>query len=67
MAIVSLGSPRRFLVRPKGGGPFRRVKPSHGDLLAMGGTCQLTFDHAVPKMAGAGPRVSLMFLEQGVF
>jgi len=33
----------------------------------MGGTCQLTFDHAVPKMAGAGPRVSLMFLEQGVF
>ena len=67
VAIVSLGSPRRFLVRPKGGGPSRRFEPSHGDLLVLGGTCQRTFDHAVPKMAGAGPRVSLMFREPGVF
>lgn len=67
VAIVSLGSQRRFLVRPKGGGASNRFTPSHGDLLVMGGTCQRTFDHAVPKQANAGPRISLMFREPGVF
>jgi alkylated DNA repair dioxygenase AlkB len=67
VAIVSLGAPRRFLLRPKGGGPSRRLVPAHGDLLVLGGTCQRTFDHAVPKMAHAGPRISLMFREPGVF
>ncbi|MCB1246919.1 MAG: alpha-ketoglutarate-dependent dioxygenase AlkB [Acidimicrobiia bacterium] len=67
VAIVSLGSQRRFLVRPKGGGPSTRFTPSHGDLLVMGGTCQRAFDHAVPKQANAGPRISLMFREPGVF
>ncbi len=67
VAIVSLGSPRRFLVRPRGGARSLRFSPAHGDLLVMGGTCQRTFDHAVPAMAHAGPRVSLMFREPGVF
>lgn len=67
VAIVSLGAPRRFLLRPKGGGASRRLVPAHGDLLVLGGTCQRTFDHAVPKMAHAGPRISLMFREPGVF
>lgn len=67
VAIVSLGSPRRFLLRPKGGGASRRFVLAHGDLLVLGGTCQRTFDHAVPKMAQAGPRLSLMFREPGVF
>ena len=67
VAIVSLGSPRRLLVRPKGGGASQRFEPSHGDLFVMGGTCQHTFDHAVPKQAVAGPRISLMFREPGVF
>lgn len=67
VAIVSLGSPRRFLLRPKGGATSMRLFPAHGDLVVLGGTCQRTHDHAVPKMARAGPRVSLMFREGGVF
>lgn len=67
VAIVSLGAPRRFLVRPTGGGASRRFTPSHGDLLVMGGTCQQTFEHAVPKVARAGMRIALMFREPGVF
>lgn len=67
VAIVSLGSPRRFLVRRRGGGPSTRVVAGHGDLLVMGGTCQRTYEHAIPKTANAGPRISLMFREPGVF
>lgn len=67
VAIVSLGEPRRLLLRPHGGGPSIRLQPGHGDLVVMGGTCQRTWDHAVPKCAAAGPRVSLMFREPGVF
>lgn len=67
VAIVSLGEPRRLLLRPKGGGPSIRLTPGHGDLVVMGGTCQHTFDHCVPKCAAAGSRISLMFREPGVF
>jgi alkylated DNA repair dioxygenase AlkB len=67
VAIVSLGQPRRFLLRPKGGGPSIRFTPGHGDLLVLGGTCQHTWDHSVPKAAVAGSRISLMFREPGVF
>ena len=67
VAIVSLGEPRRLLLRPKGGGPSVRFTPGHGDLLVMGGTCQQTWDHCVPKCAAAGSRISLMFREPGVF
>jgi alkylated DNA repair dioxygenase AlkB len=67
VGIVSLGSPRRFLLRPKGGGRSLRFTPGHGDLLVLGGTCQRTFEHSVPKCAAAGPRISLMFREPGVF
>jgi alkylated DNA repair dioxygenase AlkB len=63
VAIISLGSPRRFLMRPKGGGTSLRLTPGPGDLLAMGGTCQRTWEHAVPKCSSAGPRISLMFRE----
>jgi alkylated DNA repair dioxygenase AlkB len=63
VAIVSLGSPRRFLLRPKGGGRSLRLTPGPGDLLVLGGTCQRTWQHSVPKCAAAGPRVSVMFRE----
>jgi alkylated DNA repair dioxygenase AlkB len=63
VAIVSLGSPRRFLLRPKGGGRSLRLEPASGDLLVLGGTCQRTWEHSVPKCASAGPRVSVMFRE----
>jgi alkylated DNA repair dioxygenase AlkB len=61
VAIVSVGAPRRFLVRPKGGGPSRAFDLGWGDLLAMGGSCQRDWEHAVPKMAGAAPRISIQF------
>jgi alkylated DNA repair dioxygenase AlkB len=67
VAILSLGAPRPFLLRPKAGGPSARFEPGHGDLIVLGGTCQRTFDHAVPKRAAAGARISLMFREPGVF
>ena len=63
VVIVSLGSVRRFLLRPVGGGSSLRLTPGPGDLLAMGGTCQRTWQHAVPKCVSAGPRISLMFRE----
>jgi alkylated DNA repair dioxygenase AlkB len=64
VAILSLGSPRRFLLRPKGGGRSLRLEPAAGDLLVLGGTCQRTWEHSVPKRAQAGPRISVMFREE---
>ncbi len=64
VAILSLGSPRRFLLRPKGGGRSLRLEPTAGDLLVLGGTCQRTWEHSVPKRAQAGPRISIMFREE---
>ncbi len=61
VAIVSVGAPRVFAMRPCGGGPSRSWRLGQGDLLVMGGTCQHRWHHAVPKVAQAGPRVSVMF------
>ena len=61
IAIVSLGSERRFLMRPTGGGRSVAFRPGSGDLLVMGGTSQRTWQHTVPKCAVAGPRISLTF------
>lgn len=59
VAIVTTGAARPFLVRPQGGGRSRDLRPASGDLLVMGGRCQLEFEHAVPKVAHAGPRISI--------
>jgi alkylated DNA repair dioxygenase AlkB len=61
VVIVSLGARRRFLLRPAGGGRSRRFELGRGDLFVMGGTCQRTWEHAVPKAASSGPRISLTF------
>ena len=67
VAIVSLGAPRSLLLRPRGGGPALRHDLGHGDLLVMGGSCQRTWEHAVPKTArAAGPRISVQFRPRGV-
>lgn len=67
VAIVSLGATRVFALRPRGGGPSLRLPQRHGDLLVMGGSCQRTFEHAVPKdPAAAGPRISIQFRPRGV-
>ncbi len=63
VAILSLGSTRRFLLRPKGGGASVRSLPLAGDLVVMGGTCQRTWEHSIPKCATSGPRISVMFRE----
>jgi alkylated DNA repair dioxygenase AlkB len=61
VAIVSLGATRRFLLRPKDGGQSVRLDPGPGDLLVMGGACQRTWQHSVPKVAAAEPRISVTF------
>ena len=67
VAIVSLGATRLFAMRPRGGGPSLRLPQSHGDLLVMGGSCQRTWEHAVPKTATAiGPRISIQLRPRGV-
>lgn len=59
VAILTLGAARPFLLRPVGGGHSVDLRPASGDLLVMGGTCQETWEHGIPKLArGAGPRVS---------
>ena len=67
VAILSLGAPRALLLRPRGGGPILRHELGHGDLLVMGGSCQCTWEHAVPKTARpTGPRISVQFRPRGV-
>jgi len=67
VAIVSLGDPRRLALRPRGGGESISFELGHGDLLVMGGSCQRTWEHAVPKVAHAGPRISVQFRPLNVF
>ena len=61
VAIVSLGGPRRFLLRPAGGGRSRLFALASGDLLVMGGSCQQDWEHSIPKVASAPPRMSVTF------
>ena len=67
VAIVSLGARRTFAMRPRTGGRSLRLPQSHGDLLVMGGSCQRTWEHAVPKTARpTGPRISIQFRPRDV-
>ncbi|WP_405426905.1 alpha-ketoglutarate-dependent dioxygenase AlkB [Streptomyces erythrochromogenes] len=68
VAIVSVGDPRDLVLRPRdGGATLLRLPLGHGDLVVMGGSCQRTMEHAVPKSARAvGPRISVQFRTRGV-
>ena len=80
VAIVSVGEPRALLLRPRhgdgdgdggsgggNGGATVRHQLGHGDLLVMGGSCQRTWEHAVPKtVKPVGPRISVQFRPRGV-
>ncbi|MFI8521805.1 alpha-ketoglutarate-dependent dioxygenase AlkB [Streptomyces sp. NPDC085481] len=68
VAILSLGDPRDLALRPRSGGPTAlRLPLGHGDLVVMGGSCQRTWEHAVPKTSRAvGPRISVQFRPRGV-
>jgi alkylated DNA repair dioxygenase AlkB len=61
VALVSLGEPRKLLLRPRGGGRSLRFVAGRGDLLVMGGKTQRAWEHAVPKVARAGPRITVAF------
>ena len=44
-----------------------RFELGHGDLIVMGGSCQRTWEHAIPKTARpVGPRISVQFRPRGV-
>jgi alkylated DNA repair dioxygenase AlkB len=67
VAILSFGSPRPLLLRPAGGGEGLRFPLGHGDLVVMGGSCQRTWEHCIPKTSKpVGPRVSVQFRPRGV-
>ncbi|MFV9633127.1 alpha-ketoglutarate-dependent dioxygenase AlkB [Mycobacterium neumannii] len=62
VAIIGLGATRTFALRPRGGGKSLRLQHAHGDLLVMGGTCQRTWEHAIPKTTRpVGVRISIQF------
>jgi len=61
VAIVSVGEPRKLLLRPRGGGRSLAYHLAGGDLLVTGGTTQRTWEHTIPKVAAAGPRISITF------
>ncbi len=71
VAILSVGAPRPLLLRPRPGGQHGgaalRLNLGHGDLIVMGGSCQRTWEHAVPKTSKpVGPRISIQFRPRGV-
>lgn len=63
VACLSLGHRRPFRLRPRGGGASITFEPGRGDLIVMGGACQRTWQHTVPKVREAGPRICVMFRE----
>jgi alkylated DNA repair dioxygenase AlkB len=69
VAIISVGAPRALLLRPRGVGTRSSIRHvlGHGDLVVMGGSCQRTWEHAIPKMSKpVGPRISIQFRPRGV-
>lgn len=67
IASVSLGAPRRFILLPKRKSAQRmstryEIRLGHGSLLVMGGACQHTYRHGIPKEpACTEPRLNLTF------
>lgn len=61
VAIVSVGAPRPLRLRPRGGGRSSSFDLGRGDLFVMGGACQHDWEHAVPKIRRAEPRISITY------
>ena len=61
VGLLSIGEPRKFLLRPVGGGKSRTFKLGRGDLLVTGGQTQRRFEHSIPKVRAAGARMSIVF------
>lgn len=54
--VLTLGATRRFLIKPRDGGPSVGFKPGSGDLIVMGGRAQEDWVHSVPKDPGVAER-----------
>jgi alkylated DNA repair dioxygenase AlkB len=68
--VLSLGDTRRFVIRPRDGGPSTVFRAEGGDLIVMGGQCQKDWVHCVPKETRrANMRISVNFgsSEQGTY
>jgi alkylated DNA repair dioxygenase AlkB len=65
VCILSLGAPRRFLIRRNDGARSLTFALGMGDLLVMGGRTQAVTTHGIPKCAHASPRMSVMFRPKG--
>lgn len=61
IAVLSLGGSRMFRMRPRGGGDAKSIPLHSGDVLVMGGGCQHNWEHCVPKVRRAQPRISVTF------
>ena len=61
IASLSLGAPRRFVLKHDATGETHELTLTHGSLLVMQGTTQRFWKHAVPPQRGAGPRINLTF------
>jgi alkylated DNA repair dioxygenase AlkB len=60
--VLTLGTTRRFLVKPRRGGTSIAFSPRSGDLIVMGGRSQQDWLHGVPKAPGTGGvRISVNF------
>jgi alkylated DNA repair dioxygenase AlkB len=60
--VLTLGTTRRFLIKPRQGGASVGFSPRSGDLLVMGGRSQQDWLHGVPKAPGTGGvRISVNF------
>lgn len=77
IAILSVGTPRPLRLRPRrethelgvdtgARGEAFGIALGDGDLFVMGGTCQRTWEHAVPKVRHAEPRMSITYRHSGV-
>ena len=69
VAILSLGETRKLMLRPESGGTgqTRTFLLGHGDLVVMGGSCQRTWEHCIPKTERpCGPRISVQYRVRGV-
>jgi alkylated DNA repair dioxygenase AlkB len=69
IAILTFGATRPWLLRPRdradkwlaeGGGAVVDLAPAGGDLLVMGGRCQVDWEHSVPQQRrrDLAPRIS---------
>ena len=63
IALVSLGAPRRMLIRAKAGARETvAIELAPGSLLRMSHAAQFTHEHGIPKTKRAvGPRMSVVF------